>query len=126
MAAIRRFLPGLLLAALLALPAQPVSAGPDGPVRALADGGTAVVTGIVDGDTVLLADGREVRLVGIQAPKLPLGRKNFRKWPLADRARSALETLTLGSTVFLAAHFLGATRGYAAPAPFEVEVAEAD
>ena len=41
---------------------------------------------IVDGDTLILADGREVRLVGIQAPKLPLGRKNFRTWPLADEA----------------------------------------
>ncbi len=102
MAAARKFLPGIMLAAMLALTAQPVRAGPDGPVRALADGGQAVVTGIVDGDTVLLADGREVRLVGIQAPKLPLGRRNFRKWPLADRARSALEALTLGRTVFLA------------------------
>ena len=102
MLAARWFLPGIALAAMLALTAQPLRAGPDGPVRALADGGQAVVTGIIDGDTVLLADGREVRLVGIQAPKLPLGRRNFRKWPLADRARSALETLTLGRTVFLA------------------------
>ena len=102
MLAARWFLPGIALAAMLALTTQPLRAGPDGPERALADGGQAVVTGIVDGDTVLLDDGREVRLVGIQAPKLPLGRRNFRKWPLADRARSALEGLTLGRTVFLA------------------------
>ena len=101
MAAARTFLAGIALAAMLALTGQPAGAGPDGPVRALADGGQATVTEIVDGDTVLLADGREVRLVGIQAPKLPLGRTNFRKWPLADRARSALATLTLGRTVSL-------------------------
>jgi endonuclease YncB( thermonuclease family) len=87
---------------MLALTAQQVCAELDGPARALAEGGQAVVTGVVDGDTVQLADGREVRLVGIQAPKLPLGRKNLRKWPLADRARSALESLTLGRTVSLA------------------------
>jgi len=42
-----------------------------------------------------------VRLVGIQAPKLPLGRRNFHKWPLADQARSVLEELTRGRTVSL-------------------------
>ncbi|MDH3229040.1 MAG: thermonuclease family protein [Alphaproteobacteria bacterium] len=101
MAAANRFLPAIAFAALLVLTGRPVHADPDAPVRALADGGQATVSGIVDGDTVLLADGREVRLVGIQAPKLPLGRRNFLKWPLADRARSALESLTLGRTVFL-------------------------
>lgn len=64
-------------------------------------GGTGLVTGIVDGDTLILEDGREVRLVGIQAPKLPLGRPNFNKWPLADDSRSLLETLTSGKTVSL-------------------------
>lgn len=102
MAAARTFLAAIALAAMLAPTGQLARAGLDAPVRTLADGGPAVVTEIVDGDTVLLADGREVRLVGIQAPKLPLGRRNFRKWPLADRAKSALETLTLGRTVSLA------------------------
>ncbi len=58
---------------------------------------------IVDGDTLILADGREVRLVGIQAPKLPLGRKNFRTWPLADEAKTALATLGLGQDLRLEA-----------------------
>ena len=102
MLAARRFLPGIALVAILALTGQPVRADLDAPVRTLTDGGPAVVTGIVDGDTVLLQDGREVRLVGIQAPKLPLGRNKFRKWPLADRAKSAVKALTLGRTVFLA------------------------
>jgi len=67
----------------------------------LAPGGSAIVTEIVDGDTLLLDDGREVRLVGIQAPKLPLGRKGFRAWPLADEAKLALEQLVLRKHVFL-------------------------
>jgi endonuclease YncB( thermonuclease family) len=60
-----------------------------------------VVTQVIDGDTVLLADGREVRLVGIQAPKLPLGRAGFETWPLADAAQDALDTLCRGATVTL-------------------------
>lgn len=67
----------------------------------LRPGGHATVTEVVDGDTVLLSDGREVRLVGIQAPKLPLGRRNFPTWPLAEEAKAALERLTLGHEVTL-------------------------
>jgi Zn-dependent protease with chaperone function len=37
-----------------------------------------------------------VRLIGTQAPKLPLGRKGFPTWPLADAARLELEALALG------------------------------
>lgn len=58
-------------------------------------GGFARITEIVDGDTVILSDMRQVRLVGLQAPKLPLGRKNFSKWPFADEAKAALENLAL-------------------------------
>lgn len=53
----------------------------------------ARVASVIDGDTIVLEDGREVRLVGIQAPKLPLGRGGFKAWPLADEARSALRDL---------------------------------
>src|SRR5262245_858154 len=52
----------------------------------LAPGGEAEVSEIIDGDTLRLDDGREVRLVGTQAPKLPLGRPNFPTWPLAEEA----------------------------------------
>ncbi len=64
-------------------------------------GPTARAVAVVDGDTLVLDDGREVRLVGIQAPKLPLGRPNFQAWPLADRAREALERLALGQRLKL-------------------------
>jgi len=54
----------------------------------------ARVIAVIDGDTVKLDNGREVRLVGIQAPKLPLGRRGFTAWPLADEAKAKLEALT--------------------------------
>jgi endonuclease YncB( thermonuclease family) len=47
-------------------------------------------------------DETAVYLVGIQAPKLPLGRPNFVAWPLAEEAKAALEGLTLGHRVALA------------------------
>ena len=69
----------------------------------LAVGGTAIVREVIDGDTVLLdrdvAGSREVRLVGLQAPKLPLGRKDFREWPLAKEAKRELESIVLRRTV---------------------------
>ena len=67
---------------------------------------TAQVIEVIDGDTVKLANGREVRLVGIQAPKLPLGRRGFAEWPLAGEAKAKLESLTLGQAVTL--HYGGA------------------
>lgn len=56
---------------------------------------------IVDGDTVVLNTGLEIRLVGVQAPKLPLGRPGFVPWPLADEAKSFLSNLVLGRELTL-------------------------
>jgi len=75
--------------------------GPAIAAEALISGGAARVAEIVDGDTLVLDDGRHVRLVGIQAPKLPLGRPHVKSQPFADQARSALEELTLGRTIRL-------------------------
>lgn len=73
--------------------------------QSLIPGGVATVVDIVDGDTVLLdreiEGSNEVRLVGLQAPKLPLGRPNFPKWPFADASRAALQALVQGRQVFL-------------------------
>lgn len=89
------FLTALLLAATpVGLTAAPLPAG-------LESGGSAVVAEVIDGDTVVLDDGRQVRLVGIQAPKLPLGRAGFVAWPLAGEAKAALEALALGRVVAL-------------------------
>ena len=87
-----------LLAALL-LHVGTVSA--ETPDCGFRDGGEATVVSVVDGDTVFLDDGTQVRLVGTQAPKLPLGRRNFKTWPLATEAKTALEDLVLGERVEL-------------------------
>jgi micrococcal nuclease len=65
-------------------------------------GEPVVAVAVIDGDTLLLEDGREVRLVGLQAPKLPLGRAGFEAWPLAEEAHAALEALVLGERLTLA------------------------
>lgn len=97
-----RSLFALILILVLALPTD---VGAETPHR-------ATVTEIVDGDTVIIdppfVDGNEIRLVGIQAPKLPLGRKNFPTWPLAPEAKEALSAIVLGKQVELS--FTGARR----------------
>ena len=62
----------------------------------LVEGETGLVASVVDGDTLVLDSGLEVRLVGMQAPKLPLGRPDFTAWPLAEEAKTALERMALG------------------------------
>jgi len=67
----------------------------------LKEGSHVQIAQVIDGDTVKLVSGEQVRLVGIQAPKLPLGRKNFKAWPLGETAKTALEDLVLGKKVQL-------------------------
>ncbi len=94
-----RGLRSILLALVLVAPALASAE------EALRPGGEALVKAVVDGDTVLLESAvmgaQQIRLVGIQAPKLPLGRKNFPTWPLAEESKKALENLALGKTVTL-------------------------
>ena len=59
----------------------------------LEPGGVARVATALDGDTLILADGRTVRLVGVEAPKPPLDAAPARRWPLAEAAHSALAEL---------------------------------
>jgi len=70
-------------------------------VAALECGETSSAVEVVDGDRLLLENGREVSLVGIQASKLPLGRAGFKAWSLADEAKQALEGLAFGKTLTL-------------------------
>ncbi|MET4636101.1 micrococcal nuclease [Kaistia defluvii] len=67
----------------------------------LVEGETGLVASVVDGDTLVLDSGLEVRLVGMQAPKLPLGRPDFTAWPLAEEAKTALERMALGQAAQL-------------------------
>ena len=93
-----RYLTALLL---VALPAH----ADDAIWQQLSLGGEAKVVSVIDGDTVVidpaLDDMAEVRLVGIQAPKLALGREGFTSWPMSDTAKIALERIVTGQTVQL-------------------------
>ena len=90
--------PSLLFALLLI----GLDAAAAGRAAGLKPGDTATVARVVDGDTLVLADGREVRLFGILAPKPPLGRPDSEPWPLADAAKAALAELAQGRSVSLA------------------------
>ena len=56
---------------------------------------------IVDGDTLFLSSGLKVRLSGMQAPKLSLGREHITDWPLGAESKAALMELALGKDVTL-------------------------
>lgn len=86
------------LALVLATPQAQAQQAPDQGPQPVKSG---YVKSIVDGDTLVLRSGTQVRLVGIQAPKLPLGRRNFKSWPLAKKAKDALARLALGKTLTL-------------------------
>ncbi len=98
---IRRFLLFLLI---FVQPSLTVHANEDVMARlkpAEKDFFTSRVINVIDGDTLTLENGREVRLVGLQAPKIALGRKNFKDWPLGPEAKDTLSDLTLNKHVSL-------------------------
>ena len=84
-----RQLAGLASAALLST----LSLGASKP-STLKAGEIGVVASVLDGDTLYLEDGLKVRLSAMQAPKLPLGRKGFKAWPMGEEAKAALTALT--------------------------------
>lgn len=88
-----------LLGLLLGATTDP-SAGP--PAGLVVEEGRFGVVEVIDGDTLVLDDGRQVRLVGIQAPKLPLGRAGFKAWPLSEEAKAALAAFTADRKLTLA------------------------
>jgi micrococcal nuclease len=61
-------------------------------------GETVTVQEVVDGGEMVLADGRHVRLVGIEAPHAAA---HQRPWPHAAEAKAALERMVLGRAVEL-------------------------
>jgi endonuclease YncB( thermonuclease family) len=67
----------------------------------LADGGTGEVREVVDGETVTLADGRSLRLVGIEVPAAAGAARGRRQAAAAGEAQAALGELVLGETVAL-------------------------
>lgn len=80
----------LCFSVLAAAPSAAYGAAPD----ALIDGGRGRIGAVHDGDTIRFKDGSvDIRLVGMQAPKLPQGRRNPTAWPMADESRGALRAL---------------------------------
>jgi endonuclease YncB( thermonuclease family) len=67
----------------------------------LPPGETVTIASVIDGETLKLADGRAVRLLGVKAPSPLLGWKGDEPWPFVAEAKAALERLTSGATVEL-------------------------
>lgn len=67
----------------------------------MAAGEIGGVRNVLDGDTLYMKDGLKVRLSGMQAPKLSLGREGFKDWPLGEASKAALISLTSGRKVQL-------------------------
>jgi micrococcal nuclease len=79
----------------------------DMPRAGLVEGVAGTASAVPDGDTVLLDNGLHLRLTGIQAPRLSLGRAEIADWPFGSASRDALAALVLGRRVRL---LQGATR----------------
>ena len=70
--------------------------------RCALEGGLArAVAHVIDGETVKLDDGTEVRLAGIVAPRPPDATDETSFWPPAREAKAALELLIVGRSVEL-------------------------
>ena len=65
----------------------------------LETGETLQVKQALDGGSLLLEDGRVLRLAGIQAPPAPPWHKADRDWPPAERARALLAELAEGQSL---------------------------
>jgi len=89
----------ILIKTLAAIAMSGALAAPASACQGLRDGPAGIVVDVLDGDTIMLDNGLKVRLVGIQAPKLALGRIDYQPWPLADEAKQALGELSLGKRV---------------------------
>jgi micrococcal nuclease len=85
---------GAVAATVISIAAVPACEG-------LRDGQKGTVTQVVDGDTLLLDTGLVVRLIGITAPKLALGRETVTDWPKAAESKTALEAIALNKPVLL-------------------------
>jgi endonuclease YncB( thermonuclease family) len=89
----RYVLSPLLLLAAFSMPAQPAR------LPVFEPGETVTVGAVVDGGEVALADGRRVRLVGIEAPHPAAA--HARAWAYAAEAKAALDKLVVGREVEL-------------------------
>jgi endonuclease YncB( thermonuclease family) len=63
--------------------------------------GTAAVSAVLDGETLKLAGGQIVKLIGAKAPMAPLGWRGDDPWPFVEDAKDALEALVANQTIEL-------------------------
>jgi endonuclease YncB( thermonuclease family) len=91
-----------LSCAVIASPARAEDDGTSAESCALEPGATRTVTRIIDGETLALDDGREVRLVGALGPRARDAGAEAGAWPLEEAAKTSLAQLTLGKRVELA------------------------
>ncbi len=108
----RRWLPAVmsavLAAAVLGGHAMAADEAADGTPAILPQPDRIRVDAVIDGRTVMLTDGRKVRLAGILPPEPPLARRDAAPgsapgWAPAERARAALGALLIGRMVALRA-----------------------
>jgi endonuclease YncB( thermonuclease family) len=88
-----------LAIALLALPVE-VARG-EAPPCPLAEGDTRAVARVIDGETLALDDGRQLRLIGALAPRAGDVGAAAGSWPPENTTRAALAALVEGRSVRL-------------------------
>jgi endonuclease YncB( thermonuclease family) len=87
--------------ALLTLLLSLVCARPAAAACDLAEGRTGVVGRVIDGETLVLEDGGEVKLLGVLAPAAPAWWKQAGPWPPAEAAKRELARLIGGKKIEL-------------------------
>ena len=93
----------IIVAIIVALAGQPGQAQTAASLGCgLEAGPSRAVAAVIDGDTVRLDDGREVRLIGLIAPRAEDARAPADNWPPEAESRKALAARLIGRTVSLA------------------------
>lgn len=95
----RIFAPAVILAGLAAISVPGATAGETCDLEPSREGR---VERVIDGQTLMLEGGETVRLIGALAPETPGWWKGPAAWPVAARAKSALERLVTGRSVRVA------------------------
>jgi endonuclease YncB( thermonuclease family) len=99
------------MAAVVVLPTEPAGAESRPSTSCRSDpGGTGKVRAITDGRSFTLADGREVRLAGIEVPLLPGPGEAGTRAKAGLAARAALESIVAGQNVELRQNDMPADR----------------
>ena len=92
----RRLRPVAVVALAACVGASPPSAIAEGAVCELEAGPRGTVARVLDGETLVLDDGNEVRLVGALAPRAMDAAREVPAWPAEAAAAAALSELVLG------------------------------